>query len=132
MSCEKTRELDLGEFLLEREEPQWEEFRNHYPGCEDCSGEVARWSKLDQLLRETSGADPHPSEEKLLALTTLSLASVERTRVEEHVSGCAACRSEVAVLKGFDFSAIQPAEARARADPSSSERWRAWPSGGIR
>jgi len=137
MSCEKTRELDLGEFLLEREEPQWEEFRNHYPGCEDCSGEVARWSKLDQLLRETSGAAPHPSEEKLLALTTLSLASVERTRVEEHVSGCAACRSEVAVLKGFDFSAIQPAEARATSRPffertvASLAEWRDSLSGSM-
>ncbi|MDE0885186.1 MAG: DUF928 domain-containing protein [Myxococcota bacterium] len=117
MSCEKTRELDLGEFLLEREEPQWEEFRNHYPGCADCSEEVARWGKLEQLLRTTIAGEAHPSEEKLLALTTLSLVSAERVRVEQHVSGCAACRSEVAVLKSFDFSAVQPVQAAAASQP---------------
>ncbi|MDG2334385.1 MAG: DUF928 domain-containing protein [Myxococcota bacterium] len=117
MSCEKTRELDLGEFLLEREEPQWQEFRNHYPGCADCSEEVARWGKLEQLLRTATAVEAHPSEEKLLALTTLSLVSAERVRVEEHVSGCAACRSEVAVLKSFDFSAVQPVQAPAASQP---------------
>ena len=109
MSCRRAEEIDLSEFLLEREEPRWEEFRNHYPGCEDCAREVASLSRFEGILRSASVAEPHPSEEALLGLTTLSLASNERAAVEEHVEGCSACRSEVALLRSFDFSAVQAA-----------------------
>jgi len=109
MSCTRAEEIDLSEFLLEREEPRWEEFRNHYPGCEDCAREVASLSRFEGILRSASVAEPHPSEEALLGLTTLSLASSERAEVEEHVEGCSACRSEVALLRSFDFSAVQAA-----------------------
>ncbi|MCS5635329.1 MAG: DUF928 domain-containing protein [Myxococcota bacterium] len=122
MNCEKCNDIDLGEFLLERDEPQWEEFRNHYPGCEDCSREVASWSKLEQLLYAESSASVHPSEEELLGLTTLSLASAQRTAVEAHLSGCAACQSEVALLKRFDFSALAPAPATSAARVGLGER----------
>jgi hypothetical protein len=107
MSCKRAKEIDLGEFLLEREEPRWKEFRNHYPGCDDCSREVASLSNFERVLRSASVADSHPSEEALLGLTTLSLASSECAAVEQHLEGCSACRSEVAVLRSFDFSAVQ-------------------------
>ena len=113
MNCDRSNEIDLGEFLLEREEPQWQEFRNHYPSCEDCSREVASWSKLEQLLGTEASSSSHPSEEQLLGLTTLSLATAQRTPVEAHLEGCAACQSEVALLKRFDFAAVAPAAAPA-------------------
>jgi hypothetical protein len=83
---------------------------------------VASWSKLEQLLHAESSASVHPSEEELLGLTTLSLASAQRTAVEAHVSGCAACRSEVALLKSFDFSALAPAPAASAARVTLGER----------
>ena len=118
MSCEKTSGIDLSEFLLEREESQWEEFRNHYPGCDDCSREVASWSKFEQLLQSAGVADPHPSEEMLHGLTMLSLAANERVAVESHLEGCAPCRSEVAALRSFDFSAVQGLVSVEQASPS--------------
>ena len=118
MNCEKTNGIDLGEFLLEREEPQWEEFRNHYPGCDDCSREVAGWSKFERVLQSAQIADPHPSEEMLHGLTMLSLAAGERVAVENHLEGCAPCRSEVATLRRFDFSAVQAVVAAEQPSPS--------------
>lgn len=118
MNCEKTNGIDLGEFLLEREEPQWEEFRNHYPGCDDCSREVAGWSKFERVLQSAQIADPHPSEEMLHGLTMLSLAADERVAVENHLEGCAPCRSEVATLRRFDFSAVQAVVAAEQPSPS--------------
>ena len=122
MNCDRANEIDLGEFLLERDESRWEEFRNHYPACEDCSREVASWSKLEQLLHAESSASAHPSEEELLGLTSLSLASAQRTAVEAHLVGCAACRSEVALLKRFDFSALAEAPAANAARVGLGER----------
>jgi len=118
MSCEKANGIDLSEFLLEREEPQWEEFRNHYPGCDDCSREVAGWSKFERVLQSAQIADPHPSEEMLHGLTMLSLAAGERVAVENHLEGCAPCRSEVATLRRFDFSAVQAVVAAEQPSPS--------------
>jgi hypothetical protein len=118
MNCEKANGIDLGEFLLEREKPQWEEFRNHYPGCDDCSREVAGWSKFERVLQSAQIADPHPSEEMLHGLTMLSLAADERVVVENHLEGCAPCRSEVATLRRFDFSAVQAVVAAEQPSPS--------------
>ncbi len=122
MSCEKTTEIDLAAFFLEREEPRWQEFRNHYPGCEDCSREVAAWAKLSQLLEATQTADAHPPEEKLLGLTTLSLATGERAELEEHLAGCTACRNEVSVLRNFDFSAVVRAPVVVSSRPAFLQR----------
>ena len=122
MNCERANQIDLEEFLLEREEPRWEEFRNHYPGCEDCSREVAQWSKLEALLQTAAATDAHPSEETLLGLTMLSLASGERASVEAHLEGCAPCRSEVATLRSFDFSAVQRTAAPEASRPTLIER----------
>nr|MCS5637914.1 hypothetical protein [Myxococcota bacterium] len=111
MSCDKIEEIDLGAFLVERQETQWQEFRTHYPGCEDCSREVANWTRLEQVLYAASSSEAHPAEETLLGLTTLSLAPAERGAVELHLESCAPCQSEVSVLRGFDFSAVMAAEA---------------------
>ena len=124
MSCEKIEEIDLGAFLVERRESQWQEFRNHYAGCEDCSREVANWTRLEQALYATSSSEAHPAEETLLGLTTLSLAPAERGAVELHLESCAPCQSEVSVLRSFDFSAVMAAEAspEAASEPGFLER----------
>ena len=124
MSCDKIEEIDLGAFLVERQETQWQEFRTHYPGCEDCSREVANWTRLEQVLYAASSSEAHPAEETLLGLTTLSLAPAERGAVELHLESCAPCQSEVSVLRGFDFSAVMAAEAspEALSEPSFLER----------
>ncbi|MFP6641680.1 MAG: DUF928 domain-containing protein [Myxococcota bacterium] len=110
MSCERTGEIDLAEFLLERAEPRFAEFRAHYPGCVDCALEVGRMTRLEQALGHPAPtpAGPHPAEETLLAYaqTPTVLAFQARRGVESHLEACAPCRSEVTVLERFDFAAI--------------------------
>ncbi len=123
MSCQKSTEIDLSTFLLERDESQWSEFRAHYPACGDCSREVALWSKLENALGSSSPGRVHPPEEELLALTTLSLDGIRQERVENHLADCGACRSEVAALRAFDFSAVMSGQQAAAIafQPESSE-----------
>ena len=41
MSCRRALDIDLSAYLVEADQPQWTEFRLHYPTCRECSREVA-------------------------------------------------------------------------------------------
>jgi hypothetical protein len=125
MSCPRASELDPAAFVVERREALWAEFRSHYPTCGDCSREVAHWSKLLSVLRSHNpGASEHPAEELLLAYGShpSELEAPQRAAIETHLAGCGACRSELAVLRGFDFSKLPAPELRQARRPSLGER----------
>ena len=119
MLCKRARQIDLAAFSAEREDPRFADFRAHYPLCPDCAPEVGRWSRLEAALRaeRQSPAGAHPEEAELLAYVreSASLAETERGQVAGHLAECATCRSEAAVLGGFDFAAL-------RASPSEAPR----------
>lgn len=121
--CRRARELDLAAFALDRAATEWAEFRAHYAGCPECAPEVARFARLAVLLeREAAPAPAHPAERELLAYadSRAELAATARERIARHLAGCAACRSEVAVLQRFDLGALEAAPSGA----SASERIR--------
>jgi hypothetical protein len=83
---------------------------------------VAQWSKLTAVLQNPGpeAESGHPPEEQLLAYQAhpSELESVQRSAIETHLSGCGACRSELAVLRGFDFAQLEvPKSAPAEAPP---------------
>jgi hypothetical protein len=124
--CNRVQEIDVAEFAVDPRAPAWAEFRDHYPRCPECSREVARFATLRAALTsEVAGVSAHPSEAQLLALATTSsrFAADERTRLEAHLAGCAPCRTELAVVRGFDFTAV--------ASPQRRPRWRDWLGGPL-
>ncbi len=85
------------------------EFRAHYPGCPECSGEVAVWRELDGMLRAGAPAtDGHPPVDALLAFvdTPATLATRARADVERHLGSCQMCADEVATLRRVDLARL--------------------------
>jgi hypothetical protein len=107
-SCQKASEIDLAAFLTEPQNPAWEEFRQHYPQCEPCSAEVAKWEKLEHLLGRVSQEAAHPAEERLVQFKQSpgSLTPKERRSIQLHLKTCPVCREGLALLASFDFSLI--------------------------
>lgn len=128
LSCPRTRETDFAAFASDRSAPEWASLRSHYPRCPECAEEVARWSRLDVLLRsEGAGMAAHPSEHQLLAYQAepAALEPEARTALEAHLAACAPCRSELRVLAGFDFAALESGAASgARGAAEASEERR--------
>src|SRR5438034_11735632 len=122
MSCRRAFDLDLADFVASAGRPEWAEFRDHYPRCAECSAEVRAWTELHQLL-DPPGA--HPAEELLLRFETERgrLPAAERRAVEEHLAHCRSCSDELAALRRFDFTALEP-KAAAAPRPSFAERLR--------
>lgn len=112
MSCRRSSEIDLGSFLVESAEPQWRDFRSHYPSCPECTHAVAEWSTLEELLRSAHDGpeSAHPPPETLRAFLRdpagLPREKVESTRL--HLDSCPTCRDGLKALAGFQF----PAEMR--------------------
>ncbi len=108
MSCQRTREIDLPDYLADPRDARWVAFRAHFVECDDCAVELARWARLEDILREGPPmAIEHPEPEMLLsyAETPDTLSSEERERTAGHLESCPACRTDLAALAGFDFSA---------------------------
>jgi hypothetical protein len=107
--CTKVHEIDVAAFVVDPRAPEWAEFRDHLPRCADCALELARFATLTLALAgEATGASAHLSEAQIVALAVPSsqVARDERDRLEAHLAGCAPCRTELAVARGFDFAAI--------------------------
>jgi len=91
--------------------PGLESFRAHYPTCPDCAAAVARWSAFDLALRDLIGSDgsspsSHPEPEQLVEfLADPNTMGGEAMQIETHLEGCAACRTELSVLRRFDAGA---------------------------
>jgi len=109
MTCNRAREIDLASFIVDSRAAEWAEFRDHYPRCADCAREVAQLGTLVATLQD-AGANPgaHLTEQQLLALSTApaSLGVEEREKTEAHLANCAPCRTELASVRDFDWSAV--------------------------
>ncbi len=106
--------------------PGLESFRAHYPTCPDCAAAVARWSAFDLALHDLlapEGDSPssHPEPERLVVfLADPQTMGEEAMQIESHLEGCAACRTELSVLRRFDAGvplSIPPSDALGTADP---------------
>ncbi len=119
MSCRRAFDLDLVDFVAGSARPEWAEFRAHYARCAECSAEVRAWTELHLLLQPPAA---HPAEELLLRFETERdrLPAAERRAVEEHLVRCASCNDELAALRRFDFTALEPKVAASPA-PSFAE-----------
>jgi hypothetical protein len=107
MSCRQAFDIDLPAFLANAEKPEWAAFREHYPRCPTCAGEVRAWTELHHLLLAPD--DAHPAAEVLAHLSEepAALAMVEREAVERHLAGCRMCRDEVTALRRFNPGALE-------------------------
>ncbi len=124
MSCRRIEELDLPGFLEDPTGDEHRSFREHYPGCRECSAEIRVWTELH--LELTAEAEPHPSPDDLLRLQDDpgSLPAEERVRLMGHLDSCAACLEEVRAMETFapNFDAVaQGRPAIAAASSSSPE-----------
>jgi hypothetical protein len=126
VTCRRSDEIDLPGYFVDPTAPASAEFRAHYPTCPDCSRAVARWTKLEAIVRAAS-ANPepaHPPEELLLAFQNHPerLRSEDGDSIRLHLEACPACRDGLAALASFDFASLEreystdaaPGSARAR------------------
>jgi hypothetical protein len=109
MSCvweSSKAELDLSEFLADRDAPAWREFRAHYAECRNCSKAVADWRSLENRLADRSGGEGHPVVAELVAFGAdpMSLGDERRVDIELHTQSCGPCASQLSVLRSFDAS----------------------------
>ena len=113
-ACIRSEQIDLAAFLVEPRAEEWAAFREHYPACPECSAEMARWSKLEGILRRPSQPS-HPSEAALLAFETDpgTLPAGERGSVRLHLDSCAPCRDALAAVRSFDLESALEATATA-------------------
>ena len=116
MSCRRAFDVDLADFVASSARPEWAEFRAHYARCAECSAEVRAWTELHLLLQPPAA---HPAEELLLRFETERdrLPAAERRAVEDHLAHCVSCNDELAALRRFDFTALEPKAAASPAPP---------------
>ncbi|MDJ0786299.1 MAG: hypothetical protein QNK05_05790, partial [Myxococcota bacterium] len=104
MSCRRAQDIDLAGFLLDPLGPEFDDFRSHYPGCEACAGEVARWSELEQGLGALGSAHPEPEDLARYASARAEGGRLEATLREEidaHLQTCTPCREELRALRAW-------------------------------
>jgi hypothetical protein len=119
--CRKAFERDLAAFVIDPHDPTWAEFREHYPTCPDCAGEVGAWTELQVELQSGEGKrGPHPSKELLLSYEERreTLQPAELRAIEGHLACCHACADELRALRRFDFAVLRR--------PASRRRERSW------
>jgi len=137
MRCNRTEQLDLAAFAVDRASEEWAEFRLHYPACGDCSQAVAEWAGLTTLLGETPRAgSAHPAPATLLAFSQEPerLDATERRSVERHLESCPSCALEHKVGRDFDLAALPSPDTATPASnapvsapsPSLGERLQDW------
>ena len=101
MSCRRSLEIELPEFLAEPGAAAFDEFRDHYPRCAECAAEVHAWTELDAQLAAGGGGsgNAHPEPEQLTRYEALPAG--ERAGLDQHLAGCPSCREELRQLRGF-------------------------------
>jgi hypothetical protein len=131
-SCDRASAIDLAAFLVDPHDPDFPDFaafRQHYSRCTTCAAEVAKWTKLGQLLQESSehSAVSHPSEELLVQFRHRpgSLPPADRQALEQHLQTCPSCRRELSLLRSFDFTRIQQwvADVERETEQEGPRRW---------
>ncbi len=113
MSCQRALQIDPVEYLVAPDLPAWVSFRNHYPGCSDCSEQVAAWTRLEQGLRTppaghtASRGTTHPKPRTLARYAEApGSLGTEAAVVEAHLETCQTCETELLALRAFDFGSI--------------------------
>ena len=119
MSCSRSHEIDIVEFLANPRGEDFREFREHYPGCAECSTELHAWSEVERLLREAGDAHPQPAELSRFELEPRSIDAGRRAQLDAHLLECASCRDETAALRRF-VAGLVPARAAARPEPEKA------------
>ena len=106
MTCRKALEIDWTAYVVDPGDDQWEAFRLHYPSCNECALEVARWSNLTASIEAASPefASAHPATERLLAYhaSAQGLGDEERAVLESHLGSCKLCQVELRALRQFN------------------------------
>lgn len=107
MTCGSRRDVDIAAFLVEPTAAEWADFRMHYPGCRECSAEMARWAGLEGALRSVTEPD-HPVEETLLAYRRApeSLSPAQRDELAAHLEACAPCRDALGAVVAIDLKQL--------------------------
>ena len=110
MTCKRAQSLDLAAYLVDPGDPEWAEFRGHYPTCRDCSAALASWTKLERALgaRSAEADSPHPEPAQLETFDALpNTLPVERWRaIDTHLKHCRRCADELAALRSFDLAGL--------------------------
>jgi hypothetical protein len=101
MSCRRSFEIELPEFLAEPGAAAFDEFRAHYPRCPECAAEVRAWTELDAQLAAGDGSavGAHPGPEQMARYE--ALAAGDRAGLDRHLAGCPSCREELRQLRAF-------------------------------
>jgi hypothetical protein len=123
MSCQRTQEIDLLEFLANPRAGEFDAFRKHYPVCPECASEVRVWTELHQQL---AASEPHPAPDVLLRFEDdpAGLPPERRSAIERHVASCVPCRDELRALRAFDPSAaLAPAAGLAGSRLAAAVTW---------
>jgi hypothetical protein len=121
MSCSRARDLDLAAYLIDPADPEWSDFRGHYPTCADCSAALQTWTKLERALRARApeGAQgPHPEPAQLEAFDSApNTLPLERWQaIDRHLRSCHGCSDELAALRSFDLEGLAATAPPRRAD----------------
>jgi hypothetical protein len=94
--CDRALGIEINDYLDQPTAERWREFADHLSDCSVCAAEIRAWD----ALRTTQDSEDHPHEDVLLDYVddrnTLEAQTIER--VKSHLSLCASCRDEVAVL----------------------------------
>ncbi len=94
--CVRALGIEINDYLDQPTAERWHEFAEHLSGCSVCAAEIRAWD----ALRATQDSEDHPHEDVLLDYVddrnSLEAQTIER--VKAHLSLCASCRDEVAVL----------------------------------
>lgn len=128
MSCDRASQIDVEAFLIASDGRDFEAFRAHFPDCEACSEQVARWTALDLALRDALsdelGSDAmHPEVERLelFARDATSLGA-EAQRIDRHLESCPGCRTELSMMARFDPAELSIGRLRDREPAEALDR----------
>jgi hypothetical protein len=124
MSCDRHTEIDLAAYAADARSPEFDAFREHFPTCAICAPLVAEWIALRSDLAALDAAAAHPEPGVLEAFAQGAGDTASRRTIDAHLSACAACRTELRVLRDFEWPAAPSASPSLAAAPSWLDRLR--------
>ncbi len=104
--CARFSHVDPLAYLLDREASDFTEWRNHFPGCAECSAALSALSALEWQLGELGDAHPEAPELNAFALGH-GLGDAERAQIDAHISSCPMCSDQLRALARFEDATSQ-------------------------
>lgn len=127
MSCRRSLEIELSDFLLQPGAEAFADFRDHYPRCRECAAEVRAWTELHERLAAGGAAHPDPATWVRYHEAPGELAQAQRVALDRHLEGCPVCRDELAALASFSPASLAAAtRAPEQTSRSLSEAISSW------